>query len=139
MKKIIRMTIIFAFVFMILTSCNNVQNNNNNNNGSGQQNNTNENNNQDNYLENLSIRDKVSKTLYDIGIDLFNNKKYESYKTNNETYYLNINNIKDLGYNVEILENCENDTTGITIDPLNKEKLDYKEYPILIHVFCDFE
>lgn len=138
MKKIIRMTIIFAFVFMILTSCNNVQNNNNNN-GSGQQNNTNENNNQDNYLENLSIRDKVSKTLYDIGIDLFNNKKYESYKTNNETYYLNINNIKDLGYNVEILENCENDTTGITIDPLNKEKLDYKEYPILIHVFCDFE
>lgn len=138
MKKIIRMTIIFAFVFMILTSCDNVQNNNNNN-GSGQQNNTNENNNQDNYLENLSIRDKVSKTLYDIGIDLFNNKKYESYKTNNETYYLNINNIKDLGYNVEILENCENDTTGITIDPLNKEKLDYKEYPILIHVFCDFE
>ncbi|MBQ4263827.1 MAG: hypothetical protein IJB83_06310 [Bacilli bacterium] len=138
MKKIIRMTIIFAFVFMILTSCDNVQNNNNNN-GSGQQNNTNENNNQDNYLENLSIRDKVSKTLYDIGIDLFNNKKYESYKTNNETYYLNINNIKDLGYNVEILENCENDTTGITIDPLNKEKLDYKEYPILIHVFCEFE
>lgn len=138
MKKIIRMIMIFAFVFMILTSCDNVQNNNNNN-GSGQQNNTNENNNQDNYLENLSIRDKVSKTLYDIGIDLFNNKKYESYKTNNETYYLNINNIKDLGYNVEILENCENDTTGITIDPLNKEKLNYKEYPILIHVFCEFE
>lgn len=138
MEKIIRMIMIFAFVFMILTSCNNVQNNNNNN-GSGQQNNTNENNNQDNYLENLSMRDKVSKTLYDIGIDLFNNKKYESYKTNNETYYLNINNIKELGYNVEILENCENDTTGITIDPLNKEKLNYKEYPILIHVFCEFE
>ena len=146
MKNILKTLFILIFSIIILTSCNNTQNNNNNENQNNvEQNNNNQNNidknnsDQNTNLENLSARDIVNKTLFDIGIELYNNKKYETYKTSNETYFLNINNLKELGYNTEKLKKCEKETTGITIDPLNKENLNYKEYPMLIHVFCDFE
>lgn len=64
---------------------------------------------------------KVTNTLIDYSLQIYNNNQYSNYKIGDNEYYVSLKNLKELGYNTDVFirpsnnTECDNDKTGITI------------------------
>ena len=93
-----------------------------------------------NYL----TKEKISKQLYSYAIEVYENKTYESFDKVDGKYYVSIKDLKEkYNYDTSMFINdvskneCDQDKTGIYIDIDNVEQVEYKEYPIMISMYCD--
>lgn len=93
-----------------------------------------------NYL----TKEKISKQLYSYAIEIYKNKTYESFDKVDGKYYVSIKDLKEkYNYDTSMFVNdvskneCDQEKTGIYIDIDNVEQVEYKEYPILISIYCD--
>ena len=93
-----------------------------------------------NYL----TKEKISMQLYNYGIEVYENKLYESFDKVDGKYYVSIKDLKEkYNYDTSMFVNdvskneCDQEKTGIYVDIANVENIEYKEYPILISIYCD--
>ena len=81
--------------------------------------------------------------LYNYAIDIYQKKSYEKYKNANGEYHINLKELKALGYDTtKIIDEqtkkaCDEEKTKIVIDVDNVRKVEYKEYPIMIEIYCN--
>lgn len=81
--------------------------------------------------------------LWNYAVDIYNNKTYESFEKKDGKYYISISKLEsDLGLDISMFKNelgevCDTNETGIYVDIDNVEDIEYKEYPILISIYCD--
>ncbi len=94
--------------------------------------------------KNHLTKEKISKQLYDYGIDIYKNKTYEKFDKVEGKYYVSIKDLKEkYSYDTSMFVNdvskneCDQEKTGIYIDLDNVEKVEYKDYPIMISIYCD--
>lgn len=93
-----------------------------------------------NYL----TKEKISKQLYSYAVEIYKNETYESFDKVDGKYYVSIKELKEeYNYDTSMFVNdvskneCDQDKTGIYIDIDNVEQVEYKEYPIMISIYCD--
>lgn len=89
-------------------------------------------------------RKDISKKLYDFGIDLYNKKEYTKFEKVDNKYFISLSKlVSDYKFDDSKMigtiskKPCDHEKTGIYFDIDNVDKLDYKEYPIMISVYCD--
>jgi hypothetical protein len=97
----------------------------------------------DNEIKYLT-KDEISEELYNYGIEIYSQKKYETLEKTNGEYFISLNALDDLEYDISKFlnpggnhESCDKEKTGIVIDIDNVRKVDYKEYPIMVSIYCD--
>lgn len=67
------------------------------------------------------FEDKVSNTLMDYSLQIYNNEQYLNYKISDTEYYISLKDLKDLGYDTTMFikptnqTECDIEKTGITI------------------------
>ncbi len=97
MKKIF-MIILSAFIAILLTGCGKT----------------------DEEIE-KDFENKVSNTLMDYSLQIYNKKQYLNYKISDTEYYISLKSLKDLGYDTSMFikptnkVSCDSEKTGITI------------------------
>ncbi len=86
----------------------------------------------------------INRKLYDFGIEIYKNNSYTRYSKVNGKYFISLNDmVKDFKFDDSKMigatskKVCDHEKTGIYFDIDNVEKVEYKEYPILIAVYCD--
>lgn len=86
---------------------------------------------------------KISEALWNYGIKVYESKAYENYEKIDGKYYVSIGDLEsDLDYDISMFKNesgnmCDTKETGIYVDIDNVEDIEYKEYPILISIYCN--
>ena len=97
----------------------------------------------DNEIKYLT-KDEISEELYNYGIEIYSQKKYETLEKTDGEYFISLNTLNDLEYDISKFlnpggshESCDKEKTGIVIDIDNVRKVDYKEYPIMVSIYCD--
>lgn len=81
--------------------------------------------------------------LYNYAIDIYQKKLYEKYKNANGEYHINLKELKALGYDTtkiideQTKKTCDEEKTKVVIDVDNVRKVEYKEYPIMIEIYCN--
>ena len=86
----------------------------------------------------------INRKLYDFGIKMYTSKEYTKYPKVDGKYFISLTkmvsdyNFDDTKMIVPITKKvCDHEKTGVYFDIDNVEKVEYKEYPILIAVYCD--
>lgn len=86
----------------------------------------------------------INKALYDFGIDIYNKKEYTKYEKVDGKYYISLSKmVSDYGFDDSKIvssiskKQCDHEKTGIYFDIDNVDKKEYKEYPIIISVYCE--
>lgn len=105
----------------------------------------NQNNQQNEVINNKNDNQELSKDaiLYNYAIDIYQKKTYENYKKDNGEYQITLKELKSLGYDTsKIIDEqtqkaCDENKTKIVIDTDNVRNVEYKEYPIMIEVYCN--
>ena len=86
----------------------------------------------------------INRKLYDFGVKMYTSKEYTKYPKVDVKYfisltkmvsYYNFDDTKMIGPITKKV--CDHEKTGVYFDIDNVEKVEYKEYPILIAVYCD--
>ena len=90
-------------------------------------------------------KDEISEKLYNYGIEIYSQKKYETLEKTNGEYFISLNALDGLEYDISKFvnpggnhESCDKEKTGVFIDIDNVRKVDYKEYPIMVSIYCDW-
>ena len=86
----------------------------------------------------------INRKLYDFGVKMYTSKEYTKYPKVDGKYFItltkmvsdyNFDDTKMIGPITKKV--CDHEKTGVYFDIDNVEKVEYKEYPILIAVYCD--
>lgn len=85
----------------------------------------------------------MNRKLYNFAIKLYNDKEYTKFDKKDNKYFISLTKlVSDYKFDDSKFINskdktaCDHENTGIYFDIDNVEKINYKEYPILIAVFC---
>lgn len=86
----------------------------------------------------------VNKALYDFGVSIYNKKEYTKYPKVDGKYYISLSKlVSDYGFDDSKIispttkKQCNHEKTGIYFDIDNVDKREYKEYPIVLSVYCE--
>lgn len=86
----------------------------------------------------------INKALYDLGVSIYNKKEYTKYPKVDGKYYISLSKlISDYGFDGSKIispttkKQCDHGKTGIYFDIDNVDKREYKEYPIVLSVYCE--
>ncbi len=86
----------------------------------------------------------MSETLYNYGVEIYNQKKYVSIEKTEGEYFISLNDLSNLNYDISKFvnpngnhESCDKEKTGVVIDLDNVRKVEYEKYPLMVSVFCD--
>lgn len=86
----------------------------------------------------------INRKLYDFGVKMYTSKEYTKYPKVDGKYFISLTKMVS-DYNFDDTKMigpitkkvCDHEKTGVYFDIDNVEKVEYKEYPILIAVYCD--
>lgn len=86
----------------------------------------------------------INRKLYDFGVKMYTSKEYTKYPKVDGKYFISLTKMVS-DYNFDDTKMigpitkkvCDHEKTGVFFDIDNVEKVEYKEYPILIAVYCD--
>lgn len=86
----------------------------------------------------------INRKLYDFGVKMYTSKEYTKYPKVDGKYFISLTKMVS-DYNFDDTKMigpitkkvCDHEKTGVYFDIDNVEKVEYKEYPILITVYCD--
>lgn len=86
----------------------------------------------------------INRKLYDFGVKMHTSKEYTKYPKVDGKYFISLTKMVS-DYNFDDTKMigpitkkvCDHEKTGVYFDIDNVEKVEYKEYPILIAVYCD--
>lgn len=85
-----------------------------------------------------------NKALYDFGVSIYNKKEYTKYPKVDGKYYISLSKlVSDYGFDDSKIispttkKQCNHEKTGIYFDIDNVDKREYKEYPIVLSVYCE--
>lgn len=86
----------------------------------------------------------INRKLYDFGVKMYISKEYTKYPKVDGKYFISLTKMVS-DYNFDDTKMigpitkkvCDHEKTGVYFDIDNVEKVEYKEYPILIAVYCD--
>lgn len=86
----------------------------------------------------------INRKLYDLGVKMYTSKEYTKYPKVDGKYFISLTKMVS-DYNFDDTKMigpitkkvCDHEKTGVYFDIDNVEKVEYKEYPILIAVYCD--
>lgn len=86
----------------------------------------------------------INRKLYDFGVEAYKNNSYTKYSKVDGKYFISLNDmVKDFKFDDSKMisptskKACDHESTGVYFDIDNVEDVEYKEYPILIAVYCD--
>lgn len=88
---------------------------------------------------------ELNQKLFEMGIDIYTKKSYQSFEKNSAgEYFISLDDLdKKLHYDTSLFVSettqkpCDKLKTGVVIDIDNVRKVEYKEYPIMIELYCD--
>lgn len=86
----------------------------------------------------------INRKLYDFGVKMYTSKEYTKYPKVDGKYFISLTKMVS-DYNFDDTKMigpitkkvCDHEKTGVYFDIDNVEKVEYKEYPILIAVYYD--
>ena len=86
----------------------------------------------------------INRKLYDFGVKMYTSKEYTKYPKVDGKYFISLTKMVS-DYNFDDTKMigpitkkvCDHEKTGVYFDIDNVEKVEYKEYPILIAVYCE--